>query len=79
MGGGSWKENFLEEVASKLSSAMKCRGYAGDKGGRKGAFQERTSEKRCMGDKKWGAVRTSRKFRIDGTWQGGQKPENREG
>lgn len=30
---------------------MKCRGYAGDKGGRKGAFQERTSENRCMEDK----------------------------
>lgn len=27
----------------------------------------------------WSAVRTSRKFRIDGTWQEGQKPENREG
>lgn len=49
--GGRWKENFLEEVASKLSSEMKCRGYAGDKGGGKGVFQEITSENRRMEDR----------------------------
>ena len=59
--GGSWKENFLEEVASKLSSEMKCRGYASDKGERKGAFQERTSEKRCMEDKKMGCSQDLKK------------------
>ena len=30
---------------------MKCRGYAGDKGGGKGVFQEITSENRRMEDR----------------------------